>query len=253
MAGPGGWGLRRGGFSAGVAWPGEPLPRPPQGPGPGRPPRPALPSAGSVAPPRRASGGPEPGEPRAREGGGGGGAAPRCRCWPPPAGRAALAALPAPSAPPQHLPGAGGRPGAGRAEDAPAGGRAEPSAPHSWIPHSNFKSRLLLPPPPMGARSRPLRVSPLAVVAVRPGSTAGRAGTVPRAGRGAPGGGSGPVTPCRGGRGGGGEGRPAAPSAGDRAAGKPCAAFGRDSPRWDPLQHRERGKPVNGEGGGWEK
>lgn len=202
MAGPGGWGLRRGGFSAGVAWPGEPLPRPPQGPGPGRPPRPALPSAGSVAPPRRASGGPEPGEPRAREGGGGGGAAPRCRCWPPPAGRAALAALPAPSAPPQHLPGAGGRPGAGRAEDAPAGGRAEPSAPHSWIPHSNFKSRLLLPPPPMGARSRPLRVSPLAVVAVRPGSTAGRAGTVPRAGRGAPGGGSGPVTPCRGGRGG---------------------------------------------------
>lgn len=72
MAGPGGWGLRRAGFSAGVAWPGQPLPRPPPGPGPGRPPRPALPSAGSVAPPRRASGGPS----RARRRQGGGGAAP---------------------------------------------------------------------------------------------------------------------------------------------------------------------------------
>lgn len=70
------------------------------------------------------------------------------------------------------------------AEDAPTGGRAEPSAPHSWIPHSNFKSRLLLPPLPMGARPRPFRASPLGAAGVRPGSTAGRAGSVPRRGGG---------------------------------------------------------------------
>lgn len=190
MAGPGGWGLRRGGFSGGVAWPGEPLPRPPPGPGPGRPPRPALPSAGSVAPPRRASGGPS----RASRGrGGGGGAAPAAGVGPHPAGAGRPSTSACPLRAPTSARGEGGGGGMSRgraAEDAPAGGRAEPSAPHSWIPHSNFKSRLLLPWPPMGARPRPLRASPLAAADVRPGSTAGRAGTVPRrgggAGRGAP-------------------------------------------------------------------
>lgn len=168
MAGPGGWGLRRAGFSAGVPWPGEPLPRPP--PGPGRPPRPALPSAGSVAPPRRAFGGPSR---PSRGQGGGGGAAPAAGAGPHPRGGPPLAAVPVSSAP-QHLPGAGGRmlpgaPGTGGGGGCSRGGRAEPSAPHSWIPHSNFKSRLLLPPPPMGARPRPPSASPLATASVRPG------------------------------------------------------------------------------------
>lgn len=123
--------MRRGGFSVGVAWPGEPLPLPP--PGPGRPPRPALLSAGSVAPPRRAFGGPN----RPSRGQGGRRGGPTAGAGPPPAGRATLlAALPVPSSP-QHLPGAVGccpaPRGTGGGGGCSRGGRAEPSAPHSWI------------------------------------------------------------------------------------------------------------------------
>lgn len=196
---------------------------PPAGAGPPPSPCPAVCGLRSSSSPCLR--GPDPGEPRAgrrrrRRGG------PRCRCWPPPAGRAALAPLPAPSAP-QHLPGAGG---AARAGGCSRGGGAEPSARHSWIPHSNFKSRLLLPPPPMGARPRPLRASPLAAAGVRTAGTAGPAGAVPRRGwtgrtrRALHGRGSGPGPPdpggCRGGEGGvGAHTGPAAPSAGGGGGG----------------------------------
>lgn len=226
MAGPGGWGLRRGGFSAGVAWPGKPLPRPP--PGPGRPPRPALPSAGSVAPPRRASGGPS----RASRGQGGGRrrGGPRCRCWPPPSGRAALAALPAPSAP-QHRPGAGGaarRPGDGRRRMLPqaaAPSRAlrtagsltptsspgssfprrqwglapSPSAPPHWVPRVSVRGAQL------DGQARSLGAAGLD--GAHPPDSA-RLGVWP-----------GHPLPWRGAR------RPAAPSAGGGGGREPCAAL----------------------------
>ncbi|XP_031985335.1 basic proline-rich protein-like [Corvus moneduloides] len=178
MAGPGGWGLRRGGFSAGVTWPGEPLPRPPPGPGPGRPPRPALPSAGSVAPPRRASGGPSR---PSRGQGGGGGAAPAAGAGPHPRGGPPLAALPVPSAP-QHLPGAGDaarRPGDGRRR------RMLPRRPRRAERSAQLDPSLQLqvpaPPPPAangGSPAAPQRL-PIGCGACPSGGTAGRAARSP--------------------------------------------------------------------------
>lgn len=202
---------------------------PPAGPGPPPSSCPAVCGLRSSSSPCLR--GPEQPEPRAgrrRRGG------PRCRCWPPPAGRAALSGCACALCSPTSARGGGGMlpgaPGTDGGGGCSRGGRAEPSAPHSWIPHSNFKSRLLLPPPPMGARPRPPSASPLAPARVRPGPQLdGQRG--PRrgwTGRTRPGTGAGHPLPC-----------------GDTAE------------RWGParaespggtLQHRDRGKPGEARG-----
>lgn len=125
---------------------------PPTGAGAGPPPSPCPAVCGLRSSSSPCLRGPEPGTPQAGRRRGG----PRCRCWPPPVGRAALAALPAPSAP-QHLPGAGeccpaprGRP----AEDAPAGGRAERSA------QLDPSLQLQVPAPPPPATNREASPAP---------------------------------------------------------------------------------------------
>ncbi|XP_036250718.1 nascent polypeptide-associated complex subunit alpha, muscle-specific form-like [Molothrus ater] len=120
--------------------------------------------------------GPEPRAGRRRRGG------PRCRCWPPTGGRPAPSGSACPLCSPTSARGDGilpGAPGTGGGRGCSRGGRAEPSAPHSWIPHSNFKSRLLLPPPPMGARPAAPQRLPIGCRACPSGGTAGRAARSP--------------------------------------------------------------------------